>query len=181
MRIDRNQFRTLVIVGTLSAAFVGALWLPRKLEERKLHSQIESMKQEIRADEATGQDLKRLSDEVAAMRKDAAAMNRHLAEETEVADVLRQLSADLETHGTREHETQTQTIAPGKDFSLLPVAVSFRSSCASMFEFLKTVEQSPRLMRVTRMQLTGDSNAPGEVRVRLELCTFLAAAEAEKP
>ena len=177
MRLERDQRRTLAILGVVAGLFVGVLWMPHKFQERRLRSQIEDAQVQL-GFQGPAVGLGNLAREVARLKTEASASNKYVPPETELAQLLKEVSSHLAKEQVTDHETQTQAISVGADYSMMPVNMRFQGSFPATFGFLRNLEEMDRLVRVTRIKLHGEASKPMDpLEVSVELCTFFAPSE----
>ncbi len=178
MRIEKDQKRTLATVGILVAAFVVGLWLPHRLQERRLHQQIKAAQKQLGFDRASSQGLGKLARDVIALREVTDQSQKYVPQETELAPLLRQLSTNLQTLDTSDQVMETETSTTGQDYSVIPVTLKFKGSFPSAFGFIKNIESMRRLVRITRLYARSDASKPGEpLTVEIQICAFSSSSE----
>lgn len=175
MKIERDQIKTLAIVGTLGAVFVGALWLPQRYEEKRLRASIEQAQKQLGFDQASAASLVKLNRDVLEMQQIVDQTQKDVPARDDLADLLRSLTRELESRQVSEVEIQNLPILTGDDYSVMPLTVRFRATAPAAFGFVRHVEEMRRLARVTRVEIINDPTKPGEAPVaRVELCAFFA-------
>lgn len=178
MRIERDQIRTLAVVGALTAAFMGLLWLPNHNQKQRLTERIEQAKNQLESDKAVTVMLPALARELSQLKQQLSTSNKQIPKSDGISELLRQLSGDLQNQQAIDQEIQTQPIVAGADYSVVPVTLSFKGSCPAVFDFVRKVEAGRRLVRITRLSLHNDLSKPTEpLKARIELCTFFSAAK----
>ena len=182
MHIERDQVKTLIVLGCLAAAFVLGLWLPHQVKISRLHQRISSAQKEMGFEPISPNKLTALNAAVLRKRDELNRSTKYVPETTEIAELLRQLSSRLEQQQVVEQELLTRSIEQGDRFSVIPVSLQFRGTFPSVFGFIRDVEAMRRMMRITRIELSHEPTKPDEpLEVRIELCTFSAEAGAPQP
>lgn len=175
MRIERDQWRTILIVAGMVTAFVLAVWLPDRMAQRTVQARIDAAQRQLGFDRLGALGLKQLADEVAELERLSTDSRRRVPGSGEVADLLRQLSADLSTARVSQQQILTQNVSHGRDYSVMPLVVEFQSSFPAAFSFLRGVESMPRLVRVSKLEIDGSPDRPDEpLSVRLDLVSVFS-------
>lgn len=175
MRIERDQIKTLAIIGVMAGVFVGALWLPQRFEERRLRESIAESQKQLGFDRASSEGLAELNQVVLELRQTLDRTRKDVPRRDDLADLLRTLTRELEARQVSEVEIQNLPVLAGDDYSVMPLTVRFRASAPAAFGFVKHIEDMRRLVRVTRVELAVDPAKPAEPPVaRVELCAFFA-------
>jgi Tfp pilus assembly protein PilO len=179
MRVERDQLRILLAVVAVATLFVAGLWLPQRYRQHRLEAAIAAAEQEQQAHATCALNLQTLARREARLRHDTAASERYVPPEGELADLLRQISSELQREKVTDQEIQTQPLAIGANYCVMPITLRFRCSFPAAYGFLRSVESLHRLVRVTRVELAGEADQPGRpLQARLELCgLFLPAGE----
>jgi Tfp pilus assembly protein PilO len=175
MRIERDQIKTLAIIGVMAAVFVGGLWLPQRLEEQRLRESIEQAQKQLGFDRAASEGLAALNQTVLDLRETVDRTRKEVPERDDLADLLRTLTRELESRQISEVEIQNLPVLAGDDYSVMPLTLRFRASAPATFGFVKHIEDMRRLVRVTRVEIAPDPSKPNEPPMaRVELCAFFA-------
>ena len=178
MRIERDQVRALVVMAALVVLFVCGLWLPRHFKSASIQERIATAKAQIDMDTPAAQELPSLAKQIKELERSIKEHRQYIPAPTEQAAMLHEVSSDLQVQNATDQEIQTQAAVTGSDFGLMPVVVNFHASCPAVFEFVRKVEGSPRLVRISKLHLDGNPNSLSEpLRASVELCTFFTTVE----
>jgi Tfp pilus assembly protein PilO len=182
MRIERDQGLTLLallgIVGVFAAFRAGPGWVQRT----RLQMRINQASAQLTDDPASIRRLGALAHEVGELQRVADEPLREIPREAELAGLLRRLSAELENGRVNEQELHTDPVVAGRGYSVIPVAVTFSSGFPAAFEFLDKVESMPRLVRVTKLNFSGDTTKGNDsLKVRVEVCAFFTPGASGAP
>lgn len=180
MRIDRDQRNMLLGVGAVALLFIGAFWLPQALRQHRLQKQIEASQTELAELVNQNTKLASVARQVGLLEQQLINAPRKIAEESEMADLLRRLSTQLTLHQVGDPQVLTQPLKVGTDFRLMPTDLEFQGSFPAVFGFLKYVESMDRLVRVRHLKLVVDLDDPlGTLKARVELSTYFTPPEAQ--
>jgi len=175
MRIEQDQIKALVILSCLVGAFVLGLWLPHRLKNDRLRARINAAQAELGIVPVSPRELTDLAADVQRKREELGAATRYVPENTEIAELLRQLSSRLEQRQVVDQELLTEAIVRGSEFSVIPVSLKFRGTFPSVFQFIRDVESMRRQMQINLVELSRSPGKPHEpLDVKLELSTFAA-------
>lgn len=178
MQIEKDIRFTALAVVLCAVAYAGLSWWPRSTERTTLAANIEANKKQLGVDRKGVQGIDELREQVKELRSAARNANKIVPVTSDLADVLRRLNSELLAQGMSHQEVQTQAIVNGSDFNVIPLSMRFQGDYPGIFEFVKNIENMPRLTRINRLEISGVPTNPNEpVLVRLELTTFSTSSE----
>ncbi len=178
MRLERDQWQAGAFLIAVVAVFVGGHAYPRHREETQLRARIDKAQQALGFDRKNTQGLVQLAREVEQLQRTVDAVDRLVPETPELAPLLRSLGDALKTQGVRDEEIVAQPVVRGKQYSVIPLSLTFRGGFPQAFAAIKRVEEMQRLVRVHRVELLrGDRGLSEPLDVRIELCAFQAPKE----
>ena len=182
MRIDSDQKVTLFILAALGAVFVLALWLPRQAQINELNERIEKHQRQVGYDRRDAAGLTDLAGNVRDLKLAVDTSKNYVPDRSELANLLRQLSAEMVRQELTDRVVQTEAVELGADYNVIPLRLTFRGSYDGAFRFIQYAESMRRLIRINRLAITGRPTRPNEpVSVEIELCTFSAPMEVPAP
>lgn len=171
MRIDPTQKKIAAGMTLAVALFVGLGWWPASRDIAALRKHIDQTQEEIVRTAGKTEDLMRLHEEVKSIRHEIESTSKVIPTQGELADLVRQISATIESAELADQSISTEPTVLGEDYATLPIRVTFKGPAPNAFRFINAVEAMPRLMQVTSMELAKDKN-PDLVAARLELNTY---------
>jgi Tfp pilus assembly protein PilO len=175
MRIESDIKATAAVIALIAVGFVAVCWWPRHQERGDLQARVEAHKKQLGVDRAGAQGLTELRQRVADLRQQALTTKKIVPPTSELADLLRRLTRDLDEHDMQRLEVQTETIVEAPDFNIIPLSLKFEGTYDGVFGFVKSVESMSRLTRINKLEVIGAPTKQSElVSVRLELTTFSA-------
>ncbi len=112
-----------------------------------------------------------LEQQIGQLQKQVERFDKCVPQDAQFASLWRQI-ADLIT----DHDLQDQQVRPGAeirydDFNVVTLDIECTGTLPRIFDFVRSLEQMDRLIRIGQMELTNDKNLSGEL-------TFSAKAEA---
>jgi Tfp pilus assembly protein PilO len=112
-----------------------------------------------------------LEGKIAELQQRVQWFERYVPQDAQFSSLWRQI-ADLIT----DHDLQNQQVRPGAeirydDFNVVTLDIQCSGTLPKIFDFVRSLEQMDRLIRIDRMELTNDKNLTGQL-------TFSAKAEA---
>ena len=181
-----RKLNTIVAVSVLSIGglFAGVLLVPGLKELQRRRAEIHEKVEEVKNTQAQ---IGRVSDiytEITAFDQRTGNYRTKLPADREFGEFLRSLSDELRRLGVEQNTVQPKTeehleptLLPADlklagTTRLLPVQVSFDSNFSQVFEFLKSVEDLPRLSHVESIDITNDEHSPSHVHAEIMLITF---------
>ncbi|MEE9212496.1 MAG: type 4a pilus biogenesis protein PilO [Phycisphaeraceae bacterium] len=182
MRIERDQVKTMLILVSLSGAFALGVYVPNKLKAANLDARIAKARYQLGFELADTRSLRRLAEDVAQLQQAVSGAQRYVPQRDELADLLRQISHQLNDQQVGEPEFQTEPIRHGPDYSVMPVSLRFTASFPEVFGFLRQIELMHRLIRIERLMIEADTGDPTRpLKVEIELSTFFSMPEHPEP
>lgn len=180
MSLERDQINALLIAAGLVAGFAAVAWLPGQLRERNLRNRLDEATQQASLDNEQARILPVLTRDVAQIQATADGLARPLASETEMAQILRNLSQAMSAQRVTNQEIQTQSLMPGGDYNRVPMFLRFHGSFESAFNLVRTIEQSPQPIRIDKFDLMCPPSQPGAPKLvaNIELSALLKPAPA---
>lgn len=191
MRIERDEVQTAAIIAALIAAFVFGLYLPHRKKVAQTEAQITTLQAQLQADPNDTRHLVALVEEVESLKQSLTGAQQYVPPQSELAELLKQLSADLESIGSEGgpstvtgQETQTRAIANYSNYSVLPVGMRFQTTFASAFNFLERIESMQRLVRIDVLEMSWNNQPERRLYrdvpldVRMSLSAFFSPAAA---
>jgi len=175
MRIEKDQIRTLMILGAMAVIFGLVMWLPLHLKTTQLKERIAKAEKQLGMDRASTAGLGKLANEVIRLEQVVSGAQKHVPRQADLAPFLRDLSTELNALEVTEREVETLPIAEGAHYSIVPVNLQFHSDFPEAYQFLKRIESKRRLIRVNRLEIDGRRDGPAQQHaVRIELATFFS-------
>jgi Tfp pilus assembly protein PilO len=181
MRIEPDTKATLAVLGVILVGLAGAIGWPRFQERGELEARIEAHKKQLGVDRAGAQGFAELRHRVDELRQQALTTKKTVPPTSELADLLRTLTSDLNAQDMQKLEVQTEAIVEGPDFNVIPLSLKFEGGYDGVFGFVRSVEAMPRLTRINKLEIVSTPRQPELVSVRLELTTFSATGAQTQP
>lgn len=179
MRIESDIVKTTVALIALVGAFVGGLWLPRHREAADLQERIAAREKQIATDEQGAQGIEDLRQAVEDLSRKATQVNHTVPTRTDMAELLRGIGTQIALAKLTEQEVQTESVVAGADYQMIPLSLRCRGPFGGVYDFIHSLESGPRLIRCSRLTLSGSPAKPEEpLTVRLEMATFAAVEKA---
>lgn len=173
MRIERDQVTTMVILLAITIGFALGVWWPLRNWQQGLQVELDTVRQQINSDRGRTVGLTAMGQEVVQLQAAVARHTRVVPRTGELASLIRDISAELKIHQIADPEINTLAAVHGDDYSFVPLTLRFRGSFLPVFRFLRNLESMDRLLRVSRLELSGDPQRPEDgLMVRLELAAF---------
>lgn len=182
MSIERDQWRTLMVLGVIAGVFTLAFWLPNHLHEGRLYAKLAQADASLSGEGHRPEKLAGLVRQVADLQAVTHQSQKYVPQSDELAELLRQLSMELQAQRVVGQEIQTSAIIHGDTYSVIPVTLRFEGSFPAVYGFLQRVESMRRMIRITRLEVDGDVQRVDQpLSVRVELYTFFARPSGGNP
>ena len=180
MSIDRSQLRfTLIVIGLVAAFGVG-VWGPTYWQIRSVKQQIAHTESELGITRGRTDGLAMLAHEVDHLRQEASGDMKTIPTHANLADVLRELSTQIEAEKLTSQGISTPETVTTDDHTELPVQLTVKGSSHSVFALIGRVEDLPRLVQFDEVEIERDDKAPGQVRASLKLTTYYGTQEGSR-
>ncbi len=153
------------------------LWLPAWLNIKDMHGQIAKAEEQLGIARGRTDGLAQLAREVEQLRSQVATNNRIIPAQAELANVLRQLSVQLDEHGLTGKGMSTGEARPVADCQGLPVSLTVTGRGQDVLKFVQSVESLPRMIQVESLAMGTGKDQDGRVEADLELTTFFSSSE----
>ena len=178
MLIEKDQTRAMIILGVMTGVFALGFWLPNRLLENRLQAELTEVQETLAVDRHDPEKLAVMVRQVSDLKALTQQSQKYVPQSDELADLLRQLSIELERQSVSGQEIQTGKIIHGQEYSVVPITLRFKGSFPAVFGFLQRIESMQRMIRVTKLDFDGDSERVNEpLRVRIELYTFFTEVD----
>lgn len=128
--------------------------------------------------------VRRLQEVLADVKNRAGRDVRPIPTDSDVASLIRSLTAQLDRLSIGEREITTGAATRLDDVSTMPMSVRAEGNFLSVYDALRWIESLPRLVRVQRLKFETDKlgdGSPGRVRADLLLDLFFAPTGAQAP
>ena len=181
MPVDKDQWIIGGAVIAVVAVFGMAVWTPQEVRMASLRNEIQASQTMIAAEASAAAELTRTVKAAAELREAMGTSQRFVPRDPKLAELIRDISHELERFGVQDQDIQTSAIVAGADFSTIPVTLRFRTSFSQAFGVMRAIESMRRLVRVVRFEAIGKPEHYDEpVTVTIDLCGFFAVSEAKK-
>lgn len=175
--------REILFTALLAAIPVGAWWFvlrPTNRENERLAAEIEQKRRKLHELSKVMVKIGDLQKEIDDYQDAIVFFQARLPSEKEMDKVLQEIwrlaeNSRLKTKSIRTlRKTGRNAIVVGTGPSEQPIAVQIEGDFTGLYAFLQALENLPRIMRVTRMDLRKlDKDAPeGSVEVSFEMSVF---------
>jgi Tfp pilus assembly protein PilO len=175
VHIEKDQWRFLGVIAVLLVLFGVGVWVPATMERSRLMERIQRAEADLAAGTGETEELRRLTREVADLREVTRRPQRYVPEQDELAEVLKSLTESLAAPGVRVSEIVVSDPKDFRDYSVIPVTLSFDGPFLAAFEVLNEIESLSRMVRFDDLSFAMDPRRPSaDVGVSLKLVTFFS-------
>jgi Tfp pilus assembly protein PilO len=175
--------REIVFIVLLMLIPVGAWWFvfrPQNEANAEMRRQIEARQAKLRELNKSLSVIGDLETEIGSLNEAIDYFESKLPDEKEIDKILQEIwmlakSNDLQAKSIR---TLTRTggsgfVQTGSGQAEQPIAISLAGDFEGFYTFLMALENQPRIMRVSKMNISGNKNGLGErINVQFELSIF---------
>jgi len=176
--IEKDQLITLGVVVALAGVFAFAVWMPANRKSQALDRRIDAAKSELGMTPVAKDELIQLNSAVTELRAVVNGAQQYVPIDDEIAHVVRGVNEALKAHGVTEQEMVTRQAQRYAHYNTIPISIEYESSFPVVFGALREIEKMPRLIRVDRLGIMGDSDDPAEpLEVHMELSTFYSRGQ----
>jgi Tfp pilus assembly protein PilO len=175
MRIERDQVKTVVVLGAMAATFVLTIWLPDRLTAAHARQRMGEAQTELQGGDQAQQQLPALRREAADLQRQLDAAAKYVPAEPEMAQLMRELQDTLERHQARDINTRHGDEFRGANYNVIPITLQFHARFIDAFLFLEHIESMNRLVRIDKLDLIGERQSPGApLEVTVQFSAFYA-------
>ena len=188
MRLEKDQWRTVLIAGGMVLLFVGVVWYPDRRERARIDERTEAAYTELGIGNDTSQAVGQWHTRVVKLRAEKDAFEAYVPQQNEMAQVLHGLTQGLRANGIEEQEVETGKPTAYAKYTATPLMLEFEAPFPVAYAALRRVEKLPRLMRIDGFSLEHASDGThadcddvchGVLRVRLDLQAFHTTNQGE--
>lgn len=178
MSIEKDQLITLGLVVALAGVFAFAVWMPAKKKHQAFDERIDAAKSELGMTPVAKDELIALNTRVSELQTVVNGAQQYVPVDDEIAHVVRGVNEALKAYGVTEQEMVTRQAQRYAHYNTIPVSIEYQSSFPVVFGALQEIEKMPRLIRVDRLSVMGDSDDPAQpLEVQMELSTFYSRGQ----
>lgn len=178
--MNQGRAMPLLVLSVLLSVSVGAVIVPAYRHSRKLSREIERSQIELAKPNSGPEVIGRLTEELETLRALSDHRMTPIPQESNVAGLITDLSAMLDSLGLLRREITTGESVALEEASSMPMTVSLRGPFPGVAEAVRRIESMARLVRVERLRVSSDQprrgevNRSGEVRADLLIEVFYA-------
>ena len=164
----RSSVKVLIFMVLLMALPVSSyIWLFQPMQE-EIDSKAEETRQKQSQlndlDIALARDDTVLQEDIKNLREVIKLLEAKLPEKKEVDGILRDITQIAEKYDLNSKRVIPDKVIQGPNYCELPIKLSFIGMFSpSFFNFLRDVEQLPRLTRISSMKIVADNEVSGRV------------------
>ncbi|HUN82442.1 MAG TPA: type 4a pilus biogenesis protein PilO [Phycisphaerae bacterium] len=181
-----RKINSIVVAGALilGGGFAGLLLLPGLKDLHRRRAEINQKAEEVRQHQTELGSVSELYGEIMALGKRTSDYRKELPAERQFGEFLGALSDALRRVGVEQSVVQPRSeerleasripsnMKLAQATRILPVQVSFDGNFGQTFDFLRAVEELPRLSHVQSLEISNDEHSPSHVHVDLTLMTY---------
>jgi len=154
--------------------------VPEYRESRRLASEARAFAEELKKPNSGPEVIGKLSEELETLRSMADRRMTPIPASSDVAGLIGDLSAMLDSVGLAQREITTGQSDTLDEASSMPMTVTLRGPFPAVSEAVRRIESLPRLVRVKRLRVassqprSGEVDRSGEVRADILIDVFYA-------
>lgn len=167
--------RTLLFFVLLIGLMVAAYFLafkPLQAARESVHKDSKVKQEKLAALRHATSEVKNLPEEIDKLRKAVAFFESRLPEEKEMDKILREVWQLAEKNGLNVKSVRSLPAIAGNDYSQQPIRMVIIGPFTGFYNFLRAVEQLPRITRINDMVLTKDQKTEGQMSADFSLTIF---------
>jgi len=175
--------RTLIFVVLLMALPIAAyVWIlkPRDAKVAEARQQIRDKQEKLTALKEAGVSINELPAEIEKLRKAIAFFESKLPEEKEMDKVLREVWQIAEKNGLSTKSVRSAKAIPSAEYSEQPIRMVIVGPFGGFYNFLRSVEELPRITRISDMTLEKDQKNEGQMTADFVLTIYFDRGSHDK-
>lgn len=173
--------KTLLLIVLLLALPFAAYMLVFK----KLAVEIDNKVQETQQKQQQLNDLstalarsKDLPSDIAKLKKVISFLEAKLPQDKDMDGVIKEFWQIAGKNGLNTRSIRTLKVIPNASYSEQPIKINIVGTFSpGVFNFLRDVEQLPRLTRISDMKISADEKVPGQVSAEIIVTIYFEAAQ----
>ncbi|MBM3248386.1 MAG: hypothetical protein FJZ10_03065 [Candidatus Omnitrophica bacterium] len=178
-----KPFVPLAVALVLIILFLYFVFLPNNKKLQKLATKVASKKQLFTQVERTSQDINLLNENIANLEKEVSQLEERLPEQIEASlliDTLKDITQEsklqfvsIEPKNTKKYEQVDQK----QVYLELPITVRLKCGFNELMDFVKKIESSKRLMKISDLKIRANPQDVWGHDVEVTISTFSALKE----
>ena len=176
--IVRQVIFVLLLLGTVAGAWY-FVFRPRDTQDRQMRMQIEAKQRQLQKLNRATATIGNLKSEIAELEKAIAFFHSKLPSEKEIDKVLEEVwrlaeANRLTTKGiyTARRSSASTFVSEGSGQTEQPIRMEFEGDFPGFYGFLLALENQPRIMRVSKMDIEVRDPEAGRIRAEVEMSIF---------
>jgi type IV pilus assembly protein PilO len=161
-----------VLLMALPVASYVLMFKPRDAEIKLAEEDIRARRDKLAALKQATAEVKDLPQEIEKLRKAISFFEGKLPEEKEMDKVLGEVWQIAEKNGLNTKSVRTMKAIPGDSYSEQPIRMVIVGSFGGFYTFLRSVEQLPRITRISEMTMEKDPKVEGQMTADLVLTIY---------
>jgi Tfp pilus assembly protein PilO len=179
---DGHQSWTLPLLTMGVLAVGGVLAWDQHRQVAGAEQKIAALKSAEAADKPRADQLLPVALKAQKARADLASLSKTLPVGFAQDELLRRIGDTLQRQGVTRQRVQVKPIVSSRVCGQVPLTVDFQGGFDALRQLLAQLDDVPRLIRVTELEVQGDPTQPAKpLSVRLELVAYFDAAGQEAP
>jgi Tfp pilus assembly protein PilO len=179
MSTDRKQLLqyaiAVLVVGGIGLGLIMPLWHNTK----QTRLEIGQLERDLGIKRGRTDGLSALAMEVDGLRSRIAANNKVIPPRIELAEVLRELSVQIESENLVSQGISTEAAVDGTDYTALPLELTLSGRAPAIFRFVDRIESMPRMIQVNSLDIETDKPTDQAVEAKVKLHTFYSGKGGE--
>ncbi|HOX55040.1 MAG: type 4a pilus biogenesis protein PilO [Candidatus Omnitrophica bacterium] len=184
--IDKEKIKPylpFIIAIVLIILFLYFIFLPQNKKMQNLSSKVTNKKQLFFQAERAAQDINTLNNNIVSLEKEIAQLEEKLPEQIEASlliDTLKDITQEskiqfvsIEPKNTKKYEQPDQK----QVYLELPITVRLKCGFNELIGFVKKIESSKRLMKISDLKIRGNPQDMWGHDVEVTISTFSALKE----
>ncbi len=181
MRIERDMWKTTIILAGMIVLFVLMVWLPGRVHARQLEQRRIAAQTLLKEGTEAREQIPTLQAHVDELRLLVDATSRYVPHEPQLAELMRQLSQTLEEHKAQNVSTRHGVAFQGERYTTIPITLQFRATFVNLFLIVERIESMHRLVRIDKLDVLGSrDNSEALLDVSMQISAFHAQQEMER-
>jgi Tfp pilus assembly protein PilO len=170
----RAQWTMTVIMVSLIVLFLGFGYRPATVRLDQLKAEIADRSRQLEQNQGRAQNLPILALEVDRLRTKLERFNKKLPKTPELGEFILDLTRHSEKSAVRKLVHQPGTVRKLDLYGEIPITMSFEGDFQNVFDFLRKLEEMPRLTRVRNLSVRCRDGKAGLVDVNMAMNIYFS-------
>ncbi|MHC5061960.1 MAG: type IV pilus inner membrane component PilO [Planctomycetota bacterium] len=178
--LQKQQVVIIVLAVSIIAGFATFLYYPLARQTKAVKQADAAQSAAAAKADARKQQLPILRGKVDALSQSLANYDRRIPEKREFAQLWRQVADVMNKHDLKDQLVQPAAEIAGADLNCIPISIRCSGRMEQIYEFLKSMENFERVIRIEHFKLENDIDLRGQLRMNAQANVYYRSSGSEQ-